>query len=78
MKKLFREIFTYTLILFVACGILTVVLQTLSIITMQSALSIWVYNGIRKVAIGASGVCGLAAFGYLLFSREKAKTDDDD
>jgi hypothetical protein len=62
LKKIILPIFTISLALFMVLGVIIVLVQLFSIITLNGALSVSVYEGLKLWAIRFSAIAGFAGF----------------
>jgi hypothetical protein len=72
LRKIILPIFTVSLILFMVLGAIIVLVQLFSIITLNGALSISVYEGLKLWAIRFSAVAGFAGFAMSYLKKEKS------
>ena len=71
LTSILLPVFTITLSLFMILGAIIVIVQLFSLITLNGALSVSVYENLRLWAIRFSVIAGFAGFGMSYLRKKK-------
>ena len=66
MKRMIENLFMFSLIVFVALGMLSVMLQALCIVIGNGGVSVLIADTVLETASKIAGICGTITFLYLM------------